>query len=449
MKHMKKICSFLLVFALMLHVCTPVVSVQAASAPSVHAHAYVIMDASTGNVLLSKNALHKIYPASTVKLMTALVVLDKCKTTKKIKVTKKMLRQVPSSASVAGLKAGSKYSVSSLLHMLLLPSAADAAIVLACGTYGTTGSFVKAMNKKAKSLSLPYTVLDNPIGLDIGDHYNKTYTTAKDFAILARHAMANSTIRSIVAKSSYRVPKSGKVKAFTVYNTNQFLNKISYNTSLYRVVGGKTGTTRAAGSVLITTVKDKKGHEIICAFFGNSTHAQMYTDIRKLLNYTFKKIKKGKLACKKGFWDTRFRKTNSLIQKYYNKGYFSVSDRFYPTKQASQKNSLSIINKISKLTLKPKQPNAKLSILDFSLILYEQNASKEATTKTDETTADASLKNALKKKCKAYKNSSSCSTDELKALSYVLDKKLLPSSIKKDVHTYITKEQAVQIADAM
>lgn len=448
MKHMKKICSFLLVLAFTLHVCTPAVPVQAASAPSVHAHAYVIMDANTGKTLFSKNALHKIYPASTVKLMTALVVLDKCKTTKKIKVTPKMLKQVPSSAAVVGLKTGSSYSVSSLLHMLLLPSAADAAIVLACGTYGNTASFVKAMNKKAKALSLPYTVLDNPIGLDIGDNYNKTYTTASDFAILARHAMANSTIRSIVAKSSYRVPKSGKVKAFTIYNTNKFLGKVSYNTSLYQIIGGKTGTTKAAGSVLITTAKDKNGHELICAFFGNSSNSQMYTDIRKLLNYTFKQGKAGNLAYKKGFWDTRYRKTETLIRKYYNKGCFSVSDRFYPTKKASQKNLLSMINKISGSKLKPKNSNATLSVLDFSCILYNQTTASntEDTTASDQAEEQIDL---LKKKCNTYKNSASCSQDELKALAYVIDKKILPSSITKNVNTIITKEQAVQIADAM
>ena len=64
--------------------------IQAAACPKVHAHAYVIMDANTGKVLLSKQSKKKIYPASTVKLMTALVVLDKYKTTKKIKITKQL-----------------------------------------------------------------------------------------------------------------------------------------------------------------------------------------------------------------------------------------------------------------------------------------------------------------------------------------------------------------------
>ena len=319
--------------------------IQAAACPKVHAHAYVIMDANTGKVLLSKQSKKKIYPASTVKLMTALVVLDKYKTTKKIKITKRMVKQFPSSASKVGLVAGNSYTVSDLLHMLLLPSAGDAAIVLAIATHGSHTSFARAMNQKASTLNMKHSSFDNAIGLDIGDDYYNTYGTAADFAILARYAMSVPAIRSIVTKASYIVPKSKYSKAFRIVNTNQFLSEFSYNQKLYQMIGGKTGTTKAAGSVLITTAKDQYGHEIICAFFGNDDREQMYKDIRKLLNYTFKQGKAGKLKYKKGFWDTRYRLNGPLVHKYYNQGKLPVTQRFYPEKKEKQATLLSKIGR--------------------------------------------------------------------------------------------------------
>ena len=240
MRQLNQFYALLLILVYTTGIFSPTEKIKAASIPSVKCHAYVIMDANTGKVLLSKNASNKIYPASTVKLMTALVVLDKCKTTKKVTITSSMLKQVPAGSAKIGLKAGDTYRVSDLLHMLLLPSAADAAIALSYASYGSTKKFVTAMNKKAKTLKLTYTSFDNPIGLDIGNNFNKTYTTAKSFAILTRYAMANSTIRTIVAKKSYKVPKSKYSKAFTIKNTNLFLSDVSYNTNLYQVIGTKT-----------------------------------------------------------------------------------------------------------------------------------------------------------------------------------------------------------------
>lgn len=454
----------------------------AASKPSVHAHAYVIMDANTGKILLSQNATKKIYPASTVKLMTALVVLDKCKTTKKIKITSKMIKSVPYGASKAGIRAGGTYTVNNLLHMLLLPSGADAAMALAYGSYGSVSSFCKAMNQKSKKLGLKKTIFDNPIGLDIGNNYYKTYTTASSFAILARYAMTNPTIRSIVSKPGYRVPKTKNNPSFYIVNTNRFLSTYSYNKKLFTIIGGKTGTTRAAGSVLITSATDNKGHEIICAFFGNINSDYTYSDIKKLLNYTFEQGNAGKLPWKKGFWDVRYRDTEEIIRKYYNMNCFTVSKSFNPTQKASQKQLLTIINKIANQKLKPTDSADTMSILDFAIIYYKakhpvQETPKPTTTPTPtenevvsgnaiELTSGSAIEvssppvpNAsntsnktiavLKKTCKTYKNSSSCTYEELNALSFLIQSKILPSSITKNTNTKITKEQAVLIADSI
>lgn len=465
MKIHKHFISVLLCLTFLVTSLIPTDTVEAASAPSVSAHAYVIMDANSGAILLSKSANKKIYPASTVKLMTALVTLDHCSMDKKVKVTSSMLKKVPYGTSKAGIKAGGTYSVNTLLHMLLLPSGADAAIVLSYASCGSVTSFVKDMNKKAQSLNLEHTSFDNPIGLDIGNNYHKTYTTAKDMANLARFASCNANIRTIISKGSYKVPKTSHSKSYIIRNTNRFLSYMSYNRSLFQIIGGKTGTTRAAGAVLITSAKDKNGHEVICAFFGNRNHNKTYSDINKLLNYTFKQGKANKLAWKKGYWDTRYRKSNTLIMNYYNLGKLSVSERFYPTSTSTQKTLLSLINTIANTNYKSLVSDSTLTIYEFAEI-YTKIKNTDDTSNTtlssqqnsilddvnETVTTDSEATSQLEKDlqiCKSYKNLDVISDDQVHALAILVNDGVLPASLPKQVDYELTKEQAVQLADQL
>lgn len=431
------------------------VPVYAAKAPKVQAHAYVIMDASTGKILLSKHPQKKIYPASTAKLMTALVVLDKWSPAKSIKITPRMVRQFPPSASKIGLVAGNSYTISDLLHMLLLPSAGDAAIVLAIATSGSDTAFAKEMNKKAQKLNMRHTSFDNSIGLDIGDDYYNTYGTAKDLTILARYAMSTPTIRSIVSKASYRVPKTRHTKSFRILNTNQFLSEFSYNKKLYQMIGGKTGTTQAAGSVLITTAKDAYGHEIICAFFGNKGKEEMYKDIRSLLNYTFRQGKKGKLNYKKGFWDIRYRKSAACIHKYYNLDKIPIAEQFYPEKKPNQSTLLSMIKDITSIDFQAVKPDKKMNLLDFAYIyslkypgIYYSDPDALVVT-NGAINALLISENDMEQVNKKIAQSDTCTLEEKIALAVLLKKNVLPASLEKNIHTIFTKEQAVLLADQL
>lgn len=286
MKAFNRIVIFLLV--IIITVLGPVTYLNAESAlPDVSAHSYVIMDSDTGEVLYQQNGNKKIYPASTVKIMTAIVALENCKLSKKIKIKKSVLTEISQDAYTLGLKVGDSYTLNNLLHMLLLNSAADAADSIAVGVCKTKKAFIKKMNQKAKELGMNHTSFDNTVGLDIGNQYNNTYSTAKDMAILTKYAMSNKTFRKIVNKAVYTVPKTKKSKAIKLENTNLFLKDQPYSNELYKIIGTKTGTTKAAGKVLITTAKDSEGTEVICAFFGNKTKDRMYLDIRKLLDYVF------------------------------------------------------------------------------------------------------------------------------------------------------------------
>jgi D-alanyl-D-alanine carboxypeptidase len=451
--------TFLVILSCILSILQPANQAKAAKKPVVYAHAYVIMDANSGKILFSQNATKKIYPASTVKLMTALVTLDHLKINKKVKVTKKALKTIPRSASKVGLRSGSVYTVDALLHMLLLPSAADAAAVLAKASCGSQKSFISEMNKKAKQLGLSHTSFDNPIGLDIGDHYYRTYTTAKEFTAIARFASCNPTIRSIISTAYYRVPKAKGKASFVIRNTNSFLTSFSYNHKLYQMIGGKTGTTRAAGAVLITSAKDTKGHEIICAFFGNRGRAQSNKDIKKLLDYTFKQGKQGKLDWTKGYWDVRYRDSNDIIQKYYNKGLLPVSNQFYPTKKASQESLIDMLNTLTNASYQAIDADKKMSLLTLAHILYDDPLSEPTPTETtepndshDENTYTSNSDDTTDENrvlCSSYIDYATMTDEDCAVLASMIKNHLIPASLgKKGAHN-ITKEELVLIADLL
>ncbi len=279
-------------FALLLAVVLsgmPTQSAQAAGRPKTVAHAYYVLDAQSGKKILSSHAGDKIYPASTVKLMTALVVLEHAKTNQTFTYTKQLKKKIPADASSLNLKVNRTYTVLQYLHMLLIVSDAASATTLAEGVAGSQKQFVAWMNEKAAQLGMKHTSFDNPIGLDKGSGYNNTYTTASDFGKLSKAAMENKTIRAIVAKKKYKVRPVGVRKSFVIQNTNAFYStyKKLVKHADYRIIGSKTGTTRAAGHALVATAVDTSGHEVICAFYGKADSERMYRDIKKLLDYAF------------------------------------------------------------------------------------------------------------------------------------------------------------------
>ena len=177
---LKRLWTFITVLAVVIAVLVPNTEVNAKITPpsNLGKHsAYTVMDARTGEVLLSDNMNDRIYPASTTKLVTAMVLLDKAQTSKVIKITNSMVKKTPRSSSKYGICAGQKYTLDTLLHMILISSSGDAAVAAAIGVYGSTSKCVKAMNAKVKQMGLNKTHFDNVIGLDIGDGYKKLYST--------------------------------------------------------------------------------------------------------------------------------------------------------------------------------------------------------------------------------------------------------------------------------
>ncbi len=216
----------------------PVLDESAAPLPELSANAAIALDQQAGTVLLEKNG-YKIYaPASTTKLMTALVAREIFKPNQVL--------TVPNLSSVGGtkigLKMGEQLTLQSLLEGALIPSGNDAAYTIAANHPEGEPAFIELMNKKAQVLHLANTYFENATGFDSDTHR----TSAFDLALLAREVMKDPLLRSIVkTKQAVVIDLTGKIQ-HPVQNTNQLLF------SDPTVVGVKTGTTEEAGQVLIT-----------------------------------------------------------------------------------------------------------------------------------------------------------------------------------------------------
>ncbi|MDD3205552.1 MAG: hypothetical protein PHS74_07470 [Lachnospiraceae bacterium] len=262
-------------------------TVCAAEAPGVNSLVYVSMNAADGTIIADRNADIPIYPASTTKLVTAMVICDVLPMDSVIVVTQEQLNHVTPGVTKAGLQAGGEYFAYELLSMLLVSSSADAAQVLAEVTYGNTQNFVQKMNEKVQQMGLTSTHFDNIIGLDIGDGYVGTYSTAREIAIITQNAMKNGWIRTIVGLPSYAIAPRTNNGAIVKNNTNAFLiGTMPYSTNLYTIIGSKTGTTKAAGYVLAATATNGS-KEIICVSAYNPDSATLYTAEKQLFDYSY------------------------------------------------------------------------------------------------------------------------------------------------------------------
>lgn len=210
---------------------------------SVSSRAFVVYERKSRVVVLDKNETLRFSPASTVKIMTALVVLETYSPEVYLKV--KNIKQVE--GSKMGLIEGEEIRVLDLLYGLMLPSGNDAAYVLAYNYPGGEAAFIKRMNEKAEALKLMSTHFADSSGYN-----DSNYSTAKDLARLAAHALENPVLRNIVNTQSTVVYNKSYTLSHKLSNLNELLGRDG-------IQGVKTGFTEEAGGVLVTAfVKDGK-----------------------------------------------------------------------------------------------------------------------------------------------------------------------------------------------
>lgn len=204
-------------------------------AEAISAQKAIVIDGQTGHVIFEKNARERSLIASTTKIMTALIVCERCNVLDRVRIPKEA---VGIEGSSMYLQEGEVLTVQELLYGLMLHSGNDAATALAIYCAGTVEGFAQLMNDKARSLGMEDSSFENPHGLDNPHHYS----TAKDMAILTAYAMNNPIFAKTVSTKSVNI--SGR----TLTNHNKLLWRLE------GTEGVKTGFTKAAGRILISSV---------------------------------------------------------------------------------------------------------------------------------------------------------------------------------------------------
>jgi D-alanyl-D-alanine carboxypeptidase (penicillin-binding protein 5/6) len=262
------------------------------SEPNVSAEAIYSAELSTGKVLFEKNSHEKMYPASTTKVMTALLVIENCELTDTATASYNAISIIPSGYSTANIQVGETLTIEDLLYALMLPSANEAANVLAEHVAGSIASFATMMNTRAEELGCENTHFVNANGIHNEDHYS----TAYDLYLIAKEAMKSDTFRKIVSTTSYTLPATEQYSTNdrVLKNTNQLLhvNKSSKADNYYYkyCIGIKTGFTTQAQNCLISA-SSKDGLEIINVVLGaGSTEDNLsvrYLDSIELFNNAY------------------------------------------------------------------------------------------------------------------------------------------------------------------
>jgi serine-type D-Ala-D-Ala carboxypeptidase (penicillin-binding protein 5/6) len=260
------------------------------------AQSAVLLDASTGEVLYAKNAHQKMYPASTTKIMTAILGLEYFKADEIIRVGEEANLSWNSEridATKAGLNYGQEITMKELLYGLLLASGSDAALTIAVNVAKRESgndflandqaltNFSALMNQKAMSIGAVETNFTNPDGMQDANHYS----TADDLAFIARYGMQMPQFREIVAASTYTaqiVTRDGGTYPRTWENTNRLIQP--QDEYYYALANGiKTGTTSEAGYCLISSAM--VGDHLVIAVILNSTRTGVWSDSITLLQY--------------------------------------------------------------------------------------------------------------------------------------------------------------------
>lgn len=245
-----------------------------------YAHTALVLDADTGAVLFEKEADKRMFPASTTKMMTLLLAVEKGDLDRTVTIPESAAK-VPADSSLVPVYPGEKMTMRNLLYGLMLRSGNDAANAIATLCSGSVSAFVEEMNQKAAALGMNGTHFTNPHGYYNAEHYS----TARDLALLGRHLMQNNVCVSIVSCKFYTLPATGKRPPLLLQSNNEILNPLSshYYAGAF---GIKSGYTRLAGFCYCGAA-EKNGKRLIAVVLKCRTRNQAWADLKNLFNLGF------------------------------------------------------------------------------------------------------------------------------------------------------------------
>lgn len=242
-----------------------------------------LFDLTNKEVLYASNIHKQMNPASITKIMTALIALEHSSIDEVITATSNV-NITESGAQVCGFQEGDTFTMDQALYGLLMYSGNDAGVAIAEHVAGSVEAFADMMNQRAKELGATNTHFSNPHGLTAADHY----TTAYDLYLIFNEVMKYDKFIEIIHSTEYSSiyhDKNGAEKELNFKSTNQFFNADSgYKApDNITVIGGKTGTTEAAGACLILLSKDTSGNPYISIILKADDKAILYTKMTNLL----------------------------------------------------------------------------------------------------------------------------------------------------------------------
>ncbi|MDD2376859.1 MAG: serine hydrolase [Clostridia bacterium] len=308
----------------------------------------IVLDSDGLSILYNKNMNKKIFPASTTKILTAILAIENLNLDSNVTVSNEALANVPYGSSIIYLKQGEILTVRQLLYGLLLSSGSDAANVLAEAISGSIENFEILMNKKLELLGCINSHFVNPHGF----HNDNHYSTAYDMAMIMRYASQNDTFRTICETKEYVIEETNKTLVpRKLENTDLLLSyKLNY------VIGGKTGYTAEAGNVFVC-YSSLNGNNIVCCVFDGLKNIMSkktrFIDTKMLLDNSFKNFDKTKIIDKDTF-------KISYIDKKSNKNYILGIDKDIYC--LTDKNAYIINYTLSDILINDKVVNGKIYI---------------------------------------------------------------------------------------
>ena len=302
----KKFLSVILVAVIILSTFSIGASASFNSLLETEADIVLLINTDTETVILDKNADKRSAPASLTKIVTCMLVLENCTDLSTMVTCKResLNGLYEQNAATAGILAGETLSIKDLLYCLMLPSAADAANILADYVGNGIDNFVVMMNEFVAKLGCENTKFYNAHGLDTDPN---AYTTANDLYKITKYALQNPTFKEITSTSRYDVAPTAKYP-YTRYlhNTNKMMNPGIPDYYCDAVSGVKTGTTDAAGRCVITTAS-RDGYNYLLIVMGAPQYDidndgveenVAFTESKKIYNWAFKNIELTKVTDK-------------------------------------------------------------------------------------------------------------------------------------------------------
>ena len=241
-----------------------------------------LFDLNDKETLYAKNVHEKLYPASLTKIMTALVAL-KYGSMDMTLTASANVANLESGAQVCGLKEGDQMTLDQALHILLIYSANDVAVMIAEGIGGSVEEFADMMNEEALEIGATNTHFVNPHGLSDDNHY----TTVYDMYLITNAAVQYERFNEIIRTTEYSTvyyDKNGNSKELNVNSTNYYFQGQAQAPAGITVLGGKTGTTNAAGHCLVLVSRDTSGNPYISVIMRAESREDLYSQMSDLLD---------------------------------------------------------------------------------------------------------------------------------------------------------------------